>query len=103
MPEVGSSIGRCESVAESRTRGDGALRDHGHTVHVRRVSHVKAVPVDAGSLSEQVVLQVHDHFVTLADLQRRTHNPSFFMFSGFESYGLLEVEVAVVGVDNSEI
>ena len=69
MPEMGAGILSCERVPKGGPGCDGALGDHGDTIHVRRTVHVLAVPVDAASFTGQPILDVNYDDISFAHLK----------------------------------
>lgn len=69
--EIGAGGLRQEGVAESLSLHDGALGDHGDSVHPGGVALSDAVPVDTCALTGHLVLHIHDNLITFADLGKK--------------------------------
>jgi hypothetical protein len=59
---------RIELVSERRARWYRTLGEMRHSVHVGRIHLVMPVPVNAGRLLHESIVQVHDHVIPHADL-----------------------------------
>jgi hypothetical protein len=69
MVEVSSGVGSTELVAEVRRALYGALCNHRDAVHVRRTALELATPVQSRLQAAQVVLHIHNDYISLTNLQ----------------------------------
>lgn len=71
LPHVSTGMGGPELVLERRETRYRALRDHRHSVHVRRLNLTLSPPVDPEAASRDPIHDVHDYYVVLAYLAIR--------------------------------
>lgn len=85
VPEESPSLFNLETVLEGLTLHDGTLCDHGHSIHPGGILLLNTMPVDTGTASRHLVLNIHNNCVTFTYLKVKLVDvSSFHTFYGQE-------------------